>query len=199
MEFSWWMVTAGANAVMVVVYGAIAVGMVRALAKGRQWFTNPILTATAAIFVVCTFGHGVHLEHSLLLVVGAESDDGVEVSSAARTMFADWRLLVWDGFTAVVALWYWSMRNRFAIIYQGAALCEDMAKRQTEARDLHDLVVQGLVEAKMALDLGKRDEGAAAVDRTLESAKRIITGLLGKEGSEAALGPGSLRREAAGR
>ncbi len=190
-----WMLTAGANAIMVAIYGTIAVMMVRNLVDGAQWRTNPIATATAAIFVTCTVGHGLHLAHVLLPVVGVDR----ELGEAARVAMADWRLLLWDGLTAVVAIWYWTLRNRFAVIFGGAALCEDMAKRQAEAAELHDNVVQGLARAKLALDLGQREEGARAVEETLASAKSIITGLLGAPSSKSALASGDLRRDAPGR
>lgn len=184
-----WTVTAGANAVMVLVYGAIAFIMVRAIVEGRQLFTNPILTATAAIFVVCTLGHGAHLFHAVF-------EPATTTGAAARVSFADPRLLAWDVFTAAVAVWYWTLRTRFAIIFKGAALCEDLAKRQSQAMELHDNVVQGLVRAKLALDMGRRDEGAAAVDETLDASKRIISGLMGGDGSIVRLGAGDLRRKA---
>jgi hypothetical protein len=185
-----WMVTAGANTVMVVIYALIAVEMVSAIVKGRQLRTNPLLVATAAVFVTCTLGHGFHLTHTLVAWAGPV---GIE---AARASFGDPRLLAWDVFTAGTAIYFYTLRSRFAIVYRGAALCEDMAKREAQAMDLHDSVVQGLVEAKMHLDLGDRNAGRAAVERTLGSARGIITELLGKQGTEVELGPGDLRRAA---
>jgi len=190
----WWMVTAAANAVMVVVYALISIEMVAAIVRGHQLRTNPLLTATAAVFITCTLGHGLHLTHVLGSVDGTASS-----VAAARAEFGDVRLWTWDAFTAVVAVWFYTLRSRFAIVYRGAALCEDMAKREQQALEIHDNVVQGLVEAKMELDMGHRDEGRAAIDRTLEAARNIITGLLGPQGSEVELGPGELRREAAAR
>jgi len=60
-------------------------------------------------------------------------------------------------------------------------------------------VVQGLARAKLALDLGRRDEGARAVEETLDAAKGIMSGLLGREHSGTPLGAGELRRTAPGR
>lgn len=199
--FELWMVTAAANVVMVVVYAWIAVIMLKAIVEGKQWTSNPILTATFAIFVTCTFGHGVHLEHALLpwtgAVLAADPEEVAVLGAAARTAFSDPRLLAWDVFTAGVAMWYWTLRSRFAVIYRGAALCEDMAKRQQDAMDLHDNVVQGLTRAKMELDLGRREQGLQAVEETLHAARGIITHLLGEKGSEVELGAGDLRRKKA--
>lgn len=189
MAVEWWMVTAVANVIMVVVYGLIAAEMVRAIIAGRQLRTNPLLTATAAIFVTCTLGHGAHLLHATLGIAGHE-----HAIDAARAEFADPRLLVWDALTAVVALYFYTLRSRFAVVYRGAALCEDMERRESQAMELHDNVVQGLVEAKMALEMGRRDEGRASIERTLAASRRVITDLLGTEDAGNALGPGDLRR-----
>lgn len=190
----WWMVTAVANAILVLIYGLIAIEMITAIVKGRQLLSNPLLTATAAIFVSCTLGHGIHLEHAVLAAAGAYGAGGVAVGEAVRAEFSDPRLYIWDGFTALVAIYFYTLRSRFAIVYRGAALCEDMAKRESQALELHDGVVQGLVEAKMQLDMGHREDGRKALERTLEASRSIITGLLGKPGSEIALGPGELTR-----
>ena len=192
MAIEWWLVSAVANGILVFFYALIAIEMISAIIKGRQLLTNPLLTATAAVFVTCTFGHGLHLSHATsTLLVGS-----VAAMEATKAEFADPRLWVWDGFTALVTIYFYTLRSRFAIVYRGAALNEDMAKREQQAMDLHDNVVQGLVQAKMELDLGDRKGGIASIDATLASARGIITQLLGKEGSEVALGPGDLRRKA---
>jgi hypothetical protein len=194
-----WMATAAANVIMVVVYAMISFELVSALVKGRQWATNPLLTVTAAVFVTCTLGHGMHLEHAVLAASGFWGAGGEAVGAAARATFSDPRLLVWDAITAVVAVYFYTLRSRFAIVTRGAAFCEDMAKREAQALELHDNVVQGLVQAKLELDLGRREEGLRTIEATLGSAKQIITGLLGSERSDVALAPGELRRsEAAG-
>jgi hypothetical protein len=190
--FEWWMVTAGANGVMVLIYGLVAIEMIRAIIDGRQLRSNPLLTATAAVFVTCTLGHGDHLVHVLTSVwLG-----GAAEAAAAKAEFLDPRLLWWDSFTALTAVYFYTLRSRFAIVYRGAALCEDMAQREKQALEMHDDIVQGLAQAKLALDMGRRDEGRAAVEATLKASRRIMTELLGEENSELALGPGDLRRQA---
>lgn len=193
MALELWVITAAANAVMVLVYAGIAFFIIRGIAAGGQWRSNPIALATAAVFVSCTVGHGLHLAHvipPLSLVEPVES-------AAARTMFGDWRLLAWDVVTAGVAAWYWAIRSRLAIVYQGASLCEDMMERQRQAALLQERVVLGLARAEAELAAGNREAGLQAVDETLEESKGIITTLLGARGSHASLGPGDLKRKSA--
>ena len=187
-----WAFTAAFNAILVVIYGLVAISMISAIIDGRQLRTNPLLTATAAIFVTCTLGHGAHLAHAL---VAQPLFWGDELSgAAARAEFSDLRLLAWDGFTAAVAIVFYVLRNRLAVITRGAAFCEDLAKREAQALEMHDNIVQGLAQAKMALDLGQRDEGYRAIDQTLVAARRIMTEVLGKEGDVLGPGPGAVRR-----
>lgn len=199
MTFEWWWVTVAANGVMVTVYALVAIGMIRAIIDGRQLRSNPLLTATAAIFVTCTLGHGSHMAHALIptaAVWGATGELPPDAAIAAE--FGDPRLLVWDSVTAVVAVYFYTLRNRFAIVYKGAALCEDMEKRERQALEMHDGIVQGLAQAKLALDLGQREEGYQAIQRTLTASRRIMTDVLGAEESELALGPGDIRRRTPG-
>lgn len=200
MAFEWWMLTAAANAVIVVVYALVAISMINAIIDGRQLRSNPLLTATAAIFVTCTLGHGAHLVHALFASTAFWGVAGDLAADRVRAEFGDPRLLAWDVITAVVAIFFLALRSRFTVVYRGAAFCEDLEKREAQAMEMHDNIVQGLARAKLALDLGDREEGYRAIDATLIASRRIMTDLLGKEGSDLALGPGDIRRKvAAGR
>lgn len=64
---------------------------------------------------------------------------------------------------------------------QGAQLFEDLRAREQQALELNDSVLQGLVVAKMALDLDQPAKADAALTSSIDSASRIITNLLGSE------------------
>lgn len=193
MAFEWWMLTAGANAVMIVVYASIAIIITRGLIEGRQWRSNPVAVATAAVFASCTVGHGLHFLHVVPPLSIAEPAE----FAAAKAMYSDWRLIVWDAFTAGTAIAFWLLRSRLAVVYNGAALCEDLEERERHAALLHDRVMTGLDKAKAQLAAGDRDAGIRTLDATLEESKTVITTLLGTARTGTALGPGGLRREAA--
>ena len=189
MPLEWWMLTAAANAIIVVIYALVAVSMIHAIIDGRQLRSNPVLTAMAAIFVTCTLGHGAHLAHATFAVGAFWGVEGSAASELVRAEFGDVRLLVWDSFTAVVAIFFFTLRSRLAVVYRGAAFCEDMAERERQALEMHDNIVQGLAQAKMALDLGDREEGARAIESTLAASRRIMSGLLGEATPAMARGP----------
>lgn len=195
MAIEWWMATAAANAVIVVVYALVAISMIRAIIDGRQLRSNPLLTATAAIFVTCTLGHGAHLAHSLLPAAAIWGEGGEAARASVAAAYGDWRLLAWDAVTAVVAVAFLALRSRFAVMTRGAAFCEDLAKREAQALQMHDNIVQGLAHAKLALELGQREEGYQAIEETLAASRRIITDVLGQEGHGLALGAGDIRRK----
>jgi hypothetical protein len=64
---------------------------------------------------------------------------------------------------------------------RGAKLFEDLRQREQQALELNDNVLQGLVVAKLALDLGEHDRARAALDSSIGSASTIITELLGPD------------------
>jgi PAS domain S-box-containing protein len=72
---------------------------------------------------------------------------------------------------------------------------ETMKTRQLEALEINDAVVQGLVVAKYALELGNLGKLAESLDYTLRSAQSIVTGLL-RTTRPLGLHPGDLVRRA---
>ncbi len=205
MAFEWWMLGAAANVAMVVVFALIANNMIRAIIDGNQWRTNPILVATAAVFTLCSIGHGVHLLHLMepylarTPVVGAvlTSAPGgldLEVAAASRVAMSDPLLLTWDVLTGLLCIAFWTLRSRLEYLVEGNALNIDMEQRQQEALELHDDVVQSLVEAKASFDVGDRAAGQQAIETALRRAKRITGRLLGDEDlGHVKLGPQDLR------
>lgn len=72
---------------------------------------------------------------------------------------------------------------------------EELRERQRQALDIHDNVVQGLVMAKLSLELGETEAGMKALDQTLRSAQAFVTQLLA-DGDLVDLRHGPLRRSA---
>lgn len=68
---------------------------------------------------------------------------------------------------------------------------EEAELRRRQAVELNDDVVQGLVVARMAVEIGDLERAAEAIDRTLDAARSIVAELLAAGG---AAEPGSLVR-----
>lgn len=173
-----WQIAVVSNAVIGVSYLLIALAIVVPLARSNQLRTNPLGSATAAIFFTCAVQHGSHAVHMLLPSLGVDDARGLAMRAAWS-----WPLSLWDLAAMGVALYYWSLRRNYSSLMQGAQLFEDMRKREQQALELNDSVLQGLVVSKMALELGDADRAQAALESSIESASRIITDLLGSDDS----------------
>jgi hypothetical protein len=185
----WWKIGLGANAVVAVAYLAIAGAILLPLIRSKQLRSNPLGAATAAIFLTCAVHHGGHTIHMLLPYVGTERVQGL----ALRTSY-DWEAAIWDVVTAAVGIYYWTLRRTYAPLMRGAQLFEDMRQREQQALELNDNVLQGLVVAKMALELGQKDKAATALESAITSASHMISDLLGAQSTR---GAGLLRSKPA--
>jgi hypothetical protein len=135
---------------------------------------NPLGTATAAIFLTCAVHHGVHAIHMSMPSFGLDTDRG----QAMRDAWG-WQLATWDVVGAVVGVYYWSLRRTYGSLMQGAQLFHDMKRREEQALEINDTILQGLVVARMALDLGERERAEGALDNSIAAASHLVTDLLG--------------------
>jgi len=170
-----WQIGMVANFVIAFAYLFIAGAIIVPLARSNQLRSNPLGGATAAIFYTCAVHHGTHAVHMLLPAFVAD-DRGLSMRAAWG-----WPLAIWDIVGALVAVYYWTLRRNYSSLMEGAALFEDLRKREQQALELNDSVLQGLVVSKMALDLDDHEKARAALDTSISSASRIITNLLGSE------------------
>jgi hypothetical protein len=102
---------------------------------------------------------------------------GTERGLAMRASY-DVTMATWDVVTAAVGVYYWSLRRSYAPMMRGAKLFDDVRQREQQALELNDNVLQGLVVARLALDLGQHDKAREALERSIVSAGAIISDLL---------------------
>lgn len=169
-----WQVGLVSNTIIMFSYLLITIAIAVPLARSHQLRTNPLGAATAAIFFTCAVQHGAHAMHMLLPAFGLGDTQGV----AMRTSWS-WPLAIWDVIGALTAVYYWTLRRNYSSLMHGAQLFEDLRQRERQALELHDTVLQGLVVAKMALDLDQPDRSQEALASSITAASRIITDLLG--------------------
>jgi len=169
-----WVIGMICNGIIAVAYLLICLAIVVPLARSRQLRTNPLGAATAAIFFSCAVHHGIHALHMALPALGVDDEKGLAMRAAW-----DWPLSLWDVVGAVVAIYYWSLRRNYSSLMEGAQLFQDLRQREQQALELNDTVLQGLVVAKMALDLDEPQRAHESLTASIDSASRIITDLLG--------------------
>jgi hypothetical protein len=165
-----WQIALLANGVVAVAYLSISIHVLRGVQRSGSWRTNPLAVATGLIFLTCAAGHAGHMQHVL-----------DPVTRPASVVIYDWHLLMIDSVTAVIAIRYWLLRSRFPALVRGAAVFEDLTTRRSEALEIHDQVVQELATAKLALEVGDRDRGMAALERGLASSRGIVSTLIGED------------------
>lgn len=88
------------------------------------------------------------------------------------------RLARSTGLGAAVGVYYRRLRHRYGSLMRAAQPCNDIRTGGPEALELNDSVLQGLIVAKLALELGQRDKATAALDNAIRSASTLATNLL---------------------
>lgn len=168
----WWQLEAAANAVVSVAYFAICYSVFVPLYRAGQLGSNRLGTATGFIFFSCAVGHGLHSVHALLPSIG-ESHAAAEVGRSVELHDASWAV-----FTAIIGVFYWTLRRSYGRLLEGAVLFEDQAGRQRQAVEINDSIVQSVVAARMARRLGRDDEVDAALDAALDASRELVEQLL---------------------
>ncbi|MPY92168.1 MAG: hypothetical protein GEV08_03610 [Acidimicrobiia bacterium] len=80
---------------------------------------------------------------------------------------------------SVAALCAWRLNEQAAEAREQDARREDAERRnRRQALEINDDIVQGLVVAKLALELDDPERATAALERTLDSARDIVAELL---------------------
>src|SRR5438445_10117356 len=86
-----WQIGAFANALVAVVYVAIALIIAAPLKREGQLGANRLGTATAAIFFTCAIGHAMHALHLIGPAFGVEQSEGIPLRDSYS-----WHHAIWD-------------------------------------------------------------------------------------------------------
>ncbi|HET9690120.1 MAG TPA: hypothetical protein VFP61_03135 [Acidimicrobiales bacterium] len=187
-----WQLGAAANAVTAVAYFLICWTIASALVRAHQFRSNRLGAATAMIFFSCGVHHGDHVVHVLLPTFGVT----VRSAIAMRVAF-DWPMVSWDIVTAAVGVYYWTQRRSYGRLLEGGTMFVDHQRRQREALEINDGIVQSIVAAQLATRMGHADEAGAALDDALATARGVVMRLLGEAGVRGAPEAGDFVRSAA--
>jgi signal transduction histidine kinase len=187
-----WQIVASANFVTMMAYLAICAAIFVPLVREQQLRANRLGTATGVIFFTCAVHHGAHTVHMMLPTLGFDAPSALALRQAFGL-----QAVVWDIFTAMVGIYYWSLRRTYGALMSGAKLFDDLRERQRQALEINDGIVQGLATAKLALELDQTQVTREALESTLASARGLITELLGEVSDHPTFAPGDLRRSKA--
>ena len=115
---NWALAEIVANTVVSAAYFGISGAIAVPLIQSGQIRRNRLGAATAAIFFSCAVGHGLHALH-------------VVTGSATGSL---WHTAAWDSVTAVIAVYYWTLRRTYSPLMRGSALFEDLMEQQRVER-----------------------------------------------------------------
>lgn len=183
-----WVISVAGNATVAIAYAFIAFFIGQGLSRTNQWRRNRLAVATCLIFTSCSLGHAVHAEHILFASAAAHGVD-------SRDLMATWPGALLEMATASVAIYYVTLRNRYGILLAGNRMFDDLDDRQRTALEVHDDVIQGLVTAKLALDLGDVGEASRVIEHALEDTRRVVDRLMVPVTASGGIRPGDLRRQ----
>lgn len=173
-----WQLGAAANGVTAAAYFLICWTIASALVQAGQFRSNRLGAATAAIFFTCGVHHGDHLVHVLLPTFGV----GTRSATAMRVAF-DWPTVAWDLCTAAVGVYYWTQRRSYGRLLEGGTMFVDQQRRQREALEINDGIVQRIVAAQLAARMGRADDADAALDDALAASRELVMRLLAEAGT----------------
>ena len=185
-----WQFVTGANLVIALAYLAIAGIVLLGLTRTGQLTSNKLGFVMGLIFLSCGVHHGSHAVHMLLPTFGIDDPHAYAMREAWH-----WPTAVWDVASAVVAVYYLSLRRLYTGLLANVSMFEDLRARERQALEINDNIVQGLVRVKWALEADRRDEATTAADYALADAQRMVTDLLMAQTADRALQAGRLRRE----
>ncbi len=173
-----WQLTAGANAVVGVLYLAIAGTIVAVLFQGGRLRTHTL--GQAALLAFGTVGIQFCLIAALLLApsFGIDSSHGEALRDAWPALLGVWAVI-----GGAAALFLLSQRGSYGDVLLGPGLMDEVKARERQAFEINDNLVQGLSVAKYSLEMGQEDRGRRAVNESLSNARKMTTDLLGEPGA----------------
>jgi signal transduction histidine kinase len=188
-----WQIITAANLVIAAAYFSISYIIASGLIRTGQLSTNKLGLATALIFFTCGVHHGTHAVHMLLPAFGVDDQQALNLRASWH-----WESAVWDIATAMVGVYYLSLRGSYSSVLRGAQMFEDLKVRERQALEINDSIVQGLTVAKYQLDRGADGKSRDAIEETLRKARGLISELLDEPGAGPKITePGDLRRASA--
>ncbi|MFC7534043.1 ATP-binding protein [Actinoplanes sp. GCM10030250] len=108
------------NLMIMMAYAAIMMAILVPVSRAGQLRTNKLAVATAMIFFSCAVGHGLHA------VMGYRT-----IMSEAASLHGHpgrewiWAMASWDAVTAMIGVYYWSLRRGYAVLLGPGAIYVD--------------------------------------------------------------------------
>lgn len=167
----------GANSAIAACYFAIACLIFWGLIRGQQHlFKNPLVLATAAIFLTCALGHTAHI----LVMVAGEQYSSLPLMNIQVGL---------DLLTAMVAITYLALRRHYSLLIDGPLLLDHTRNQLAEANlqlakinaNLEHLVVERTAELvqtnqQLEKEVAERQQAETALQESHSILRAVIEG-----------------------
>ncbi|MEV7626521.1 response regulator [Actinoplanes sp. NPDC089786] len=155
------------NIVIACAYAAICVAILVPLTRAGQLRTNRLAVATSAIFFSCAVGHAFHA--AMYGQAGFQSPHQAATHDLAG--WSLWPTAIWDALTAVVGIYYWTLRRSYAVLLGGTgALFVDAAEEhRRHTIELRESVADARADAD-----AERDAQAAMLGAIIANSQSLI-------------------------
>jgi two-component system cell cycle sensor histidine kinase/response regulator CckA len=136
-----------ANMIIAVAYLAITVAIVVPVKRAGQLRTNKLAVATSMIFFSCAVGHALHAVMAYESIIEGPARHHMRQEAAGWS----WTSAVWDGLTAAVGVYYWSLRRGYGVLLgEGAIYVDPWRQQHLDAAAARERAAADLAEAHRA-------------------------------------------------
>ncbi|MBM2616671.1 PAS domain S-box protein [Actinoplanes sp. LDG1-06] len=97
-----------------VAYAAIMMAILVPVTRAKQLWSNKLAVTTAMIFFSCAVGHGLH---AFMAIRSAQVDGHGHLQPGW-----EWPSAAWDMFTALVGVYYWTLRRSYKVLLGGGSI-----------------------------------------------------------------------------
>ncbi|MBU2669125.1 PAS domain S-box protein [Actinoplanes bogorensis] len=103
------------NLVIMSAYAAITVAILGPVIRARQLWSNKLAVTTGMIFFSCAVGHGLHAFMAIRALQTGDSHSHLQPGW-------EWPTALWDMFTALVGVYYWTLRRSYKVLLGGGSI-----------------------------------------------------------------------------
>jgi two-component system sensor histidine kinase/response regulator len=152
------------NLVIALVYAAITLAILRPVVRSGQVWTNRLATMTGLIFFSCAVGHALHAAAAAEISVDAAH------GHPAATTWSLWPSALWDSLTAVIGVYYWTLRRSYGVLLGRGALFVDPGEQQR----LTEITLREELITSRADAAAERDAQTAMLRAVIDSSQSLV-------------------------
>ncbi|GAB2578616.1 hybrid sensor histidine kinase/response regulator [Paractinoplanes abujensis] len=130
------------NLVIMVAYASIMTAILVPVIRAKQLWSNKLAVTTSMIFFSCAVGHGLHA----FMAIRASQDGGHGHLQPGW----EWPSAAWDLFTALVGVYYWTLRRSYKVLLGGSIFTSPGEQHRISEADAREQAARNAAEKHRA-------------------------------------------------